>query len=98
MGRGGVEDRGSQSAEIAALQHAALRQGGNAGGDGARLADADALVIGKEESLVSTDAATGSGPEFVAAEGRLGHTQAIVEEGVGVELVVTQEFVGGTVK
>src|SRR5439155_25047450 len=75
-----------------------LRQGGTAGGDGGRLANADPLVIGEEESLVAADAAAGGGPEFIAPEGRLGHTQAVVEERVGVELVVAQEFVGRTVE
>src|SRR5262249_45474223 len=51
-----------------------------------------AFVIEKEERLVADHRAAQSAAEDVAAEGRAGRLRAVVEEAVGIELIVAQKF------
>ena len=56
------------------------------------LAEAGALIIAEEEGLVSLDRTTSGEAELVLAELSFGHACGVVEEVVGIEFVVAQEF------
>ncbi len=70
-----------------------MGEGGDRGDAGAGLGDADALVVGEEKSSVLTEGTADGAAEFVASEGGFGDAEAVVEELVGVEGGVAEEFV-----
>ena len=64
----------------------------------AALSLAIALIGGEEEDAISDDRAAHVGTPLVLDERRCPDAAGVVEEGVGIENLVPQEFVGGTVE
>jgi len=62
------------------------------------MVDPDSLVVGEEKRPPGNDGTAERGAELVAAKGRARRAGAVVEEGVRVEPVVAQEFVGAAVE
>ena len=93
-----IEDRGAKAAEIAGRHHRFLGGCRNGGNGFSGLADANALVVGEEERPVAADRTADRSAEFVSAEWLLRSSSPVVEERVGIQLVIPQELVGAAVK
>ena len=59
---------------------------------GLRIAHAPSLVVHEEEGLVVPDGAAQRPAELVLAKGRLGAAELVVEQIIGVELVIAQKL------
>ena len=71
---------------------------GDAGGEGQGIAHAPSLVVHEEEGLVVPDRAAQCPAKLILAEGRFGAAELVIEQIVGVELVIAQELEPAAVK
>src|SRR5262249_10821868 len=90
---GRIEDSGAGRAEVPRLNHGPLRNRGDGGNRLHWLANPNALVVAEEECLVAPDRSADRAAEFIAAKGLFRPASAIVEERVGVQLVVAQKLI-----
>ena len=84
----GIGEGGPEFGEVSGLHE----RGGNGGKDGGGLADSEILHVEKKEGFVFDDGAADGAAVLVLAEVAARNAAGVIEERVGVEFIIAEEF------